>query len=235
MLQAGHLDKFVILSVCGVKLTEYFDGVTTGKSLIPLADGLGNDPAPDSGCELLPVIFGKPGGNLSPVDLHFQELEIFITIHLVLRWIGNPFQQRFGFQSQARGNNDPGKVLKDPWQKTPFDVFSKNVFVYLDFSVAIQHVQNFDMLNPIGKGRDVFNVDLIFRVHQSDEKRVDILLHILHFVKSLADNIVQLDEPVHIMRFDVHQCIDSVVGFGITGIEIVDLVAVPEKAVQTVL
>jgi hypothetical protein len=82
---------------------------------------------------------------------------------------------------------------------------------------------------------EAFDVFLVLRVHDRYEQGVDVLLDVLDFVQPLADDVVQLDQPLGIVGLDVHQRIDPVVGVRVVREEVAHRVAFLQDAVQLML
>jgi hypothetical protein len=73
---------------------------------------------------------------------------------------------------------------------------------------------------------------LVLGVHESDEEAPHVLLDVLDLVDPLADDVVQLEKPLRVVRLHVHEGVDAVVGLGEVGEEVLHLVAVPKKEVD---
>jgi len=101
-----------------------------------MPQGFDQDTASPLGGEALSILFGQPSGNVARIDLHLEELEIFVTVHPVFLRISNLSQQRFRFGVQPGGDNDTRKIMQDHWEKMIFNVLSKNAFV--DFNLCLQ-------------------------------------------------------------------------------------------------
>ncbi len=90
--QRIHINESVFPGISRIEFIEYFDGITSGKPLCPFCFRFGNDCPPPFCREPLSVSFRKPCRNVSGVYLHFEQLQVLVTIKTVFSRVGYPFQ-----------------------------------------------------------------------------------------------------------------------------------------------
>src|SRR6185369_632033 len=230
--QLGHVDHPVLADVGGIEIAEDLDGIPAGKTGNPLMFRFSDDFTPSLGVKPLAVLLPQPGRNVAGVELHFQQLQVRIAVKLVFCRVAYPLQQRLGAPCHTCRNYDPGKVVQHPRQENFVNMLAEDVPVDIDLGIKIHDVGGVDEFDPVGERLEPLDRLLVFRVHQGDDEGLDVFLQVLDLVNPFADDVVQLQQPLRIVRLDIHQRIDAVVGLGKTGVEIMHLVAVTKNCID---